>query len=163
MRSFYRLSFLKGFLEHPGQVATLCPSSGFLAARLLRIGDFEEARVVVELGAGTGTLTRPILRAMPRASRLLAVEVNGRFVHVLRDIPDSRLVVKHHSADDLNRLLRSSELAQPDVIVTGVPFSMLTFSKARHLLEQIWSALAPGGQLIAYQTRGRLAKLAEDF
>ena len=52
------IAFLKGFLQHPDQVGSVIPSSGFLEQRLIRSAALAQARCVVELGPGTGGTTR---------------------------------------------------------------------------------------------------------
>ena len=52
-----RLAFFQGFLKKPGQVGSIIPSSRFLERRIVRAAGIERARLVVELGPGTGGTT----------------------------------------------------------------------------------------------------------
>ena len=58
------LEFFKGFLKNPREVGSVIPSSRFLTRRTLECGDIAHARVIVELGPGTGVLTRHALQRM---------------------------------------------------------------------------------------------------
>ena len=51
--------FLQAFLKSPRVIASVFPSSSFLERRVVRAADVGSARAVVELGAGTGGITRP--------------------------------------------------------------------------------------------------------
>ena len=71
-----KLAFLRGFLQHPDLVGSVIPSSRFLTKRLASVITLTKARTVVELGPGIGNTTRALLDALPRASRLVAIEIN---------------------------------------------------------------------------------------
>ena len=74
-------TFLQEFVRHPRQVASVVPSSRFLERRIVEAAGIRSAKVVVELGPGTGGTTRAILRSPAHGvlSRSLAVlEYEGR-------------------------------------------------------------------------------------
>ncbi|MGH8678395.1 MAG: class I SAM-dependent methyltransferase [Burkholderiales bacterium] len=153
------LAFFLGFLRHPNLVGSVIPSSRFLERRLVDIAAAANAKLVVELGPGTGGTTRAILDALPGDSRLLALEVDPEFVALLRSEADSRLIVHLGSAMDLNEVLALYRLPQPDVVVSGIPFSTMPLTVGRKILGEVWDCLAPGGRFIAYQFRDRVAIL----
>lgn len=154
-----RLTFFQEFLRQPEQVGSVIPSSRFLEARLVRVAGIGQARLVVELGPGTGGTTRALLRALPQAGRLLAIELSPRFVERLRNSGDPRAIVHHGSAADLPAILAAHDLEAPEVILSGIPFSTMPAAVGRQILESVWSSLAPGGRFIAYQLRGHVAAL----
>lgn len=55
-------------------VAAVAPSSRHLAAAMVKPLPLSETRVAVELGAGTGMMTRALLRELPRESSLLVLK-----------------------------------------------------------------------------------------
>ena len=69
------LCFLRGFLAHPGKVASVIPSSGALQHQLSSLNCIKQAETVVELGPGTGSTTHAMLEGMQTSSRLLGVEL----------------------------------------------------------------------------------------
>src|SRR3974377_115511 len=75
--------FLREYMRNPRATASVCPSSPALSRRMAESIDFRRARTVVELGAGTGAVTREILGRLPRTGRLFAVDNNPRFVEHL--------------------------------------------------------------------------------
>ena len=81
-----RLIFFQAFLKRPREVASIVPSSRFLMRRAVRAAHLESARVVVELGPGTGGTTRALLRAMTRDARLVAIEINLRFARTIEAV-----------------------------------------------------------------------------
>ncbi len=158
----HAVAFFKGFLRHPRIVGSVIPSSRFLAQRILRLARLHSARTIVELGPGTGPITRAMLAVMTPHARLLCIEIDDAFASALRREPDPRLVVHHGSALELSDALREPALPAPDVVVSGIPFSTMPAEMGRRILEQVWQTLAPGGRFIAYQFRGEVARLGRE-
>ena len=154
-----RRAFFQEFLRHPEQVGSVVPSSRFLEAKLVRIARIPSARLVVELGPGTGGVTRAVLAALPPGARLLAVEINSEFARLLQGQRDPRLIVHSGSAVELAAILRQHGLARPDVVLSGIPFSTIPQAQGERIIAAIWEALAPGGSFVAYQLRARVAEL----
>lgn len=157
-----RRAFFQEFLRHPEQVGSVVPSSRFLEARVVRTAGVADAKLVVELGPGTGGITRAVLNALPRDSKLLAVEINEEFARLVRREPDPRLIVHCGSAVDLPEILAQHGLASPDVILSGIPFSTMPAEIGSRILAAVWEALAPGGRFVAYQLRARVAELGRE-
>ncbi|MCU0561518.1 MAG: methyltransferase domain-containing protein [Desulfobacterales bacterium] len=157
-----RFAFFKGFLRHPSAVGSIIPSSRFLERRLVDIGGIARRRMVVELGPGTGGTTLALLNALPRSSRLLAVEVNPEFFARLQTIADPRLEVHLGSAEHIGQALAQHGWQRPDAVVSGIPFSNMPAECGRRILRAIWACLAPGGCFVAYQFMKRVAELAHE-
>ncbi len=154
-----RFAFLQGFLQHPRQVGSIIPSSRFLERRVVRSARVREAELVVELGPGTGGITRALLRAMSGSARLLAVEINAKFASVLRRWHDPRLVVHEGDARRLAEALACHALPAPDVVLSGIPFSTMRRPVGLSILQAVHDVLAPGGRFVAYQVRDRVETL----
>ena len=157
-----RLAFFRGFLERPRQVASIIPSSRFLERRLIRATRAGEAKLIVELGPGTGGTTRALLSAMDPAARLVAIEINPRFVEVLDRWPDERLTVRQGSATDITKILDDLGLGAPDLVVSGIPFSTMARPLGLEILRAVRDSLQPGGAFVAYQVRDRVHTLGRE-
>lgn len=157
------LAFLLGFLRRPGLVGSVVPSSRFLERRLVNIADIAKARLVVELGPGTGGTTRAILDALPKDARLLAIEIDPRFASLLRADPDPRLTVQLGSAEQIREILAAHGLSQPDAIISGIPFSTMPPLLGQRILHVLWHCLAPGGRFVAYQFREQVALIGREL
>jgi phospholipid N-methyltransferase len=155
----HRMAFLQGFLKSPKQVGSIIPSSRFLERRIVRAAEIGRASLVVELGPGTGGTTRALLRALSPKARLLAIEIDPRFVELLRRMPDPRLIVHEGSASEIEDALRKHALPAPDVILSGIPFSTMAHSVGEQILRSVYDALEPGGLFVAYQVRDRVESL----
>ncbi|HKJ25835.1 MAG TPA: methyltransferase [Myxococcota bacterium] len=158
-----RIEFLRGFLRKPKEVGSIIPSSRFLERRIIGSAEVGKARVVVELGPGTGGTTRALLRAMAPDARLLAIEINPRFVRHLRtQVADARLTVLEGSAADVGRVLAAEGLEGADVILSGIPFSTMPRPLGLEILGAVREALRPGGRFVAYQFRDRVEALGRE-
>ncbi|NLV24284.1 MAG: methyltransferase domain-containing protein [Deltaproteobacteria bacterium] len=155
--------FFQGFLRHPELVGSVIPSSRFLEKKLVETAHVGKARLIVELGPGTGGTTKAFLKALPKGGRLLAVEINPDFVEVVRSNGDSRLVVHQGSAEYIRDILNQYSLPAPDAVISGIPFSTMPPSLGKRIIQEVWAALAPGGCFVAYQVRGKVADLGQEF
>ncbi len=157
-----RAAFFRGFLKRPREVGSIVPSSRFLEQRINRVIDAAHAKMVVELGPGTGGTTRRVLAELPADSILLGVDTNPAFVARLQALADPRLVVQQGSAEALAAVLRGHDLPRPDVVFSGIPFSTMPAATGRAIIAEIWRLLAPGGRFMAYQFRPDVAELGRE-
>jgi phospholipid N-methyltransferase len=147
-----RLQFLKQWMRNPRELGSITPSSRFLTRELMSQIDFANARYIAELGPGTGVFTAEILRLLHPESRLLAVDTNAAFVeHLRREFPDPRLTVREASAEHLDQLVAEAGWPHADVVVSGIPYSLLPRSLTRSILEAAQRSLVDGGLLVGYQ------------
>ena len=84
-----------------GVTGTLVPSTRYVSEKMTERVDFSRDLNIVELGAGTGVITKNILSKMSENSRLFTFEVNKNFVHDLKSIKDSRLKIVIKSAEGI--------------------------------------------------------------
>jgi len=136
------LLFFAQSVRHPLRLGVPLPSCERAAHTVSRELASRPAERVVELGAGTGSLTRGILRALRPGNMLLCVEKEKRFCELLASRFNGRVKVVHGDAWELNSIIRGTPWEKPDVIVCSVP---LTGRAARRLCEQIAEALPNDG------------------
>src|SRR5688500_14551694 len=144
-----RLRFLRAFVANPRQVGAVLPTSRAAVRDMLDMADVPGARLVVELGAGTGVQTGEVLARMRRDARLLAVEIDPRLADLLEQrFDDPRLQVIRDSAEHLESHLDGE---QADVLVCALPFTSLEPDVRRRILDQLPLALAPRGVALVIQ------------
>ena len=144
-------TFFQGFLKSPKVVAAALPSSRFVERRLLRAGDPSTAKVIVELGGGTGGTTRSLLKAMRADAKLIVIEYTENFIDTLKAIDDERLEVVHGCASRIGDILEERGIAGADMVVSGIPFSTMPPELGEKIAEAVSRALSPGGRFVAYQ------------
>ena len=159
----HRLAFFRGFLERPKEVGSVIPSSRFLEKRIVRSAALSEAKIVVELGPGTGGTTRALLRSLAPDAKLLAIEINPHFAKLLSEhIDDPRLIVHEGSATDIPAALEAHGLPAPDVILSGIPFSTMPRAIGLEILASVRETLSPEGRFVAYQFRDVVETLGRE-
>ena len=150
--------FLRGFVRNPAQVGSIIPSSRQLEQRLVRSARLREARMVVELGPGTGGTTAAFLQAMGATAQLLAIELDTEFHQGLHaSIHDPRFNIELGSAERLAEFLSARWLPAPDAIISGIPFSTMPPGVSDRVASTIARVLRPGGRFVAYQVRGHVS------
>jgi len=158
------VEFLRGFIRHPAQVASVIPSSHHLEHRLVRCARISEARTVVELGPGMGGTTTALLQAMRPSARLVAIELDSVFHrHLCTSRRDPRLVAELGSAERLEEFLAAHRVAAPDAIVSGIPFSTMPSEVSSRIAAAVAQALRPGGCFVAYQVRAHVTRFVTPY
>ncbi len=149
--------FARGFAGNWRQVGSVVPSSPWLVDALLEPIDWGAARRVVELGPGTGVVTRALLKRLDPAAVLLAVEANADFAAYLRaTIRDPRLVIVTGDAAALGAHLAAAGVDRCDAVVSSLPLLSMTARDRRHSLAAAAEALGDDGVFVAYQYTRRL-------
>lgn len=107
--------FLGQMLRRPTQVVALAPSSAAVARKMTE-GLENTTGPVVEIGPGTGSFTRAILKRGVAPERLTLLETNLEFCKALkREFPG--VTVMNRPAQDI----RDLGLRGIDAVVSGVP------------------------------------------
>jgi len=145
-----KVRFFRSFLANPRQVGAILPTSRRAVRDMLDMANFEQARCVAELGAGTGVYTEEILKRLRPDARLLAFELDPTLVATLSErFDDPRLRVINDSAENVENYLEDG--SKVDIIVSGLPFTSLPEPVKRNIFKQVARVLAPGGTMVAIQ------------
>lgn len=139
--------FLGKFLRHGTAIASLAPSSRWLARATVRNVDWSRSRIVVELGAGTGPITRVIAERARPETRVLVVERDPDFLQRLHERFEAvaNLEIIDADACDLGRLLAERGIQQVDHIISGLPVPSFSQPRQRQLFRAVREALSPEG------------------
>jgi phospholipid N-methyltransferase len=141
--------FLGEFLKAPGSIGAIAPSSPQLADSITEAAGVRQARVIVELGPGTGALTAAILRKRQPGSTYIAIEANASFVEEMKQrFPG--VLVHHDSAVAIRRYVEAAGHSHCDCIVSGLPFATFPDTLQDELLAAIHEALDTGGRFTTF-------------
>lgn len=91
-----------------------------IAERMVQAATLPEAALVLEIGPGTGVLTRALLKA---GHRVVAIEADGELVSELEasfkdELASGKLVLTHMDA----RVFNPSEVREPYALVANIPY-----------------------------------------
>ena len=144
-----KVRFFRSFLANPRAVGAILPTSRRTVRDMLDMADFERARTVVELGAGTGVYTEEVIARLRPDARFLAFEVDPNLIATLSGrIEDPRLQVINDSAENVGDYLDGAKV---DVVVSGLPFTSLPPPVKRNVFGAMRNVLAPDGVMVAIQ------------
>ena len=133
--------FLRSLVSDPRGVGAVAPSGRSLG-RLMARGCGPGARVV-EVGPGTGALTRAILDTGVSENDLCLVERDERFVEILRGhFPAARTV--HGDATAIGEHLEDLT-SRVDFIISSLPLLLFPDASKRSLLTAAFSLLGENG------------------
>jgi phosphatidylethanolamine/phosphatidyl-N-methylethanolamine N-methyltransferase len=139
--------FLGKFLRHGTKIASLAPSSPWLSRATIHNVDWPNASVVVELGAGTGPITRAIAEKAPPSCRVLAIERDPDFARLLQErfanLPNFEIL--EADVRDLARLLADRGIARADYIISGLPVPSFPKDLQHDLFNVVRQVLKPDG------------------
>jgi phosphatidylethanolamine/phosphatidyl-N-methylethanolamine N-methyltransferase len=143
------LRFFLHWLRRPGQVGALMPSGPVLAAALAAEVDTEAPGTVVELGPGTGCVTRALLEAGVEPGQLVAIERNASFCKLFRE-RFSEVRIVSGEAQALEQLLQQAGVGPVKAVVSSLPLLSMTSAYRRAVLYQIAAVLGAEGVLVQY-------------
>ncbi|PZO82421.1 MAG: SAM-dependent methyltransferase [Mesorhizobium amorphae] len=141
------IRFFKGWMDQPKAVGAVLPTSAITARRMASVADPRSRLPVLELGPGTGVVTRAILEHGVAPERLVCVEYSPEFTEHLRNrFPAVRVV--EGDAFDLDKTLADMAGQKFDAVISAVP--LLSFPVERRIpyLEAVLDRLAPGRPMV---------------
>ncbi len=157
------IQFLKEGIRNLRTVGTLTRSSKYLCRKMVSHVDFAKAKVIVELGAGDGVITRHILKRMAPDARLLSFEVLPSLAEVLRSINDDRLIVINDSAEHLGKYLEQYGFDGVDAVISAIPFVALPDELAYRIVGECKKYMKPGAPYIQVHYSLLAKKIYEDI
>jgi len=141
-------TFFRAAYENLTQTGSFVESSSRLATRMTRIINFSKPTHIVELGAGTGSITRHLLNQMCAGSQLTAFEINPQLFYKLYSLQRPQFIAVN---DDVCRLRRYVCNNTADYVISGLPLANINIRTKEHILEAVRSVLKPGGFYIQFQ------------
>jgi phosphatidylethanolamine/phosphatidyl-N-methylethanolamine N-methyltransferase len=146
------LKFFRGWIDKPRAVGSIVPTSSVTARRMASIIDTRSGLPVLEVGPGTGVITKAILARGVKPSELYTVEYSHDFVtHLRRNYPDINVI--EGDGFNLDDTLGDRRDTVFDSVVSGVP--LLNFPVARRVayLENLLKRI-PQGRPVVQLTYG---------
>ncbi|MGI6460992.1 MAG: class I SAM-dependent methyltransferase [Candidatus Hydrogenedentales bacterium] len=148
--------FFRQFVAHPKEVGAFAASSRYLAAAVTDAAGVQDADVVVEFGAGTGTISRVVVTRLRADATFFSLEINPDFVEVCRKcLPGLEII--EGSAVDTPRYLKEHGKDFCDSIVSGLPWAAFDETLQDRLLDATLNALRPGGKFATYMYLSSMA------
>lgn len=151
------LKFFKGWIDKPKAVGSIVPTSSTTARKMASVVNPNAGLPVLEVGPGTGVITRAILAQGVKPENLYAVEYSPDFVRHLRQLYPGVNVIEG-DAFNLDATLGDKSGLTFDSVVSGVP--LLNFPVAQRIayVESLLDRI-PTGRPIVQLTYGPLSPI----
>jgi len=141
-------SFLKALAHNPRETGAIFPSSRFLAKEMAAHVVKNQAGVVVELGAGTGVVTKALLQAGIQPNNIIVIESSPSMVKKLRRRFPTIQIIEGNAAELITLL--AHEKREVHTIISSLPLRSLPKSVTQTILQQINTLLASNGRYIQF-------------
>lgn len=143
------IRFFKGWIDGPKAVGAIMPTSTVTARSMASVIDPASGLPVLELGPGTGVITRAILARGVAPSNLVSIEYSQDFHARLKvDFPGVRFI--RGDAFDLDATLGELSTSLFDSVISGIPLLNFPMSKRVGLIEKLLDRLPPGRPVVQF-------------
>ena len=140
--------FFRRWLANPLQMGSIVPSSPALCKRIAAQTKAAPDQIVVELGAGTGVVSRALIDAGLAPDKLHVVEIVPEMAHHLRAaLPGAQVI--EGDARRLPYLIPAQFHGKIGTVVVGIPLVLLPVAEQRRFINAI-EAVAPRQGFILY-------------
>ncbi|HEX9465135.1 MAG TPA: methyltransferase domain-containing protein [Alphaproteobacteria bacterium] len=154
------LLFFRRWIANPLKVGALLPSSPALARVVARNVDIGAEDAVIEVGAGTGSITKGLIARGIPPERLFVIEIDSDMCTYLRkQLPHVQVI--HGDAGRLSEIVPSRWHGKVSTVVSGIPMITLPVDAQRRLIRSWFSILKPGGKMLQY-TYSLVSPIPED-
>ncbi|NNH63295.1 phospholipid N-methyltransferase PmtA [Rhizobium laguerreae] len=152
------IRFFRGMMQGPKTVGSIVPTSSITAKRMASVIDIHSGLPVLELGPGTGAITKAILGRGVRPENLVAIEYSTDFhKHLQRTYPGVHFI--NGDAFDLQKTLGDFSDQMFDSVVSGIPLLNFPMAKRISLLESLLDRL-PAGRPMVQISYGAISPIA---
>ncbi len=144
--------FWQRTIQNPLQVCSLFPSSPFVGRAMTDVlGDRINSHIN-ELGAGTGAVTRQLIRNGVEPQKLTLIEIDAQLGgHLRRRFPDTDVVIG--SAQDLAKLWRERNGGSVGAIVSTLPMRLFSKKLIYLVMKNSLQVLEDGGMFVQFTYR----------
>lgn len=140
--------FFRRWLANPMQMGSIVPSSPALCRRIVQQTRCAADEFVVELGAGTGVMSRALLDSGLPPHQLVVIEIVPDMAdHLRRVLPGA--TVLQGDARLLPDILPAHVLGRIGTVICGIPLVLLPLAEQRRFISAI-GAVAPGRGFLHY-------------
>jgi phosphatidylethanolamine/phosphatidyl-N-methylethanolamine N-methyltransferase len=159
----------KQVLRDPKSLGTVAPSSKFLGQCLVESAELEPGQRIMEIGAGTGPLTKWILPKVDPNSFVI-LEPNQELAAVIRERFNG-VTVWEEKVQDLETICSENEWGEVDRVLSSLPWSLFSEEELESGVQAISSILNKDGRVLTlvyshaqyFQTSIKLEKLFNKF
>ncbi len=130
------IEFLQAFLKNPLKVGSIAPSSPELAQQMVAGIRPNEESVVLELGVGTGAITKFLQEIVPSRESYLGIEIDRKLVKSLKENFPALKIVRGNACDTFS-IYQKTGFGKVGYIICCLPFVSLPNDVGEKILAEI--------------------------
>lgn len=153
-----KIVFLRAWVKNPRRTGAITPSSPALGAFMCRYVVSKDTGYIIEIGAGTGRLTKSLLKGGIPPERLYVIEYEKDLCRFLRKTLPGVNVIEGNALE-LAFLLPSEVIGNVHTVISGIPLMNFSEFEKEKLVKSCFRVMEPGGQLLQF-TYGLLSPLS---
>jgi len=151
------IRFFKGWKRDKKGVGALLPTSSVTARRMTDVIDPDSGLPVLELGAGTGVITKAILERGITPQNIVSIEYAPHFYELLRaKFPE--VDMRNGDVFELDEVLGDRRAETFDCVISAVPMLSFPLERRIDLMKHLLSRI-PRGRPVVQITHGPLSPL----
>ena len=130
------IEFLQAFVKNPLKVGAIAPSSTDLARKMLDGIAPNEDNIILELGVGTGAITKHLRQILPNEDSYLGIELDkGLVKHLRKSYPG--LNFSYGNALEAGEIHARSGLGKVGAVICCLPFVTMPNEIGENILDEI--------------------------
>ena len=138
--------FVKAAFRDPKNVSTIFPSMKFLAQSLITHSGMAPGHNVLELGCGSGAITRHIMAQRQSLNSYVGVEIDKSLVEFLKKTYSTETFL-NISADSLKGHIEDESI---DTVICSLPWTLFAGDLQESIIKEIIRVLKPGGKFTTF-------------
>ena len=144
------IQFLQAFLKNPAKVGAITPSSPELAQKMVKGIEPDAGNIILELGVGTGAITKYLQDILPNEKSYLGIELDRSMVKSLRkNYPELKIVCGN--ATETFSIHQKSGLGKVGFVICCLPFVSLPNEVGETILLEIDKFMQQGCTFCTFQ------------
>lgn len=141
--------FFYEYIKNPKQIGALCPSSKKLSSVMIKSLDLNQAKSIIEIGPGTGIFTKDILKYKHQNTSFFTIEMNSKMAIKLGQKFEN-LDIEIGNARNILSFLSQRQMTEVDIVISGIPWSLLKPFEQDRLLLAIYKSLKNNGYFATF-------------
>jgi phosphatidylethanolamine/phosphatidyl-N-methylethanolamine N-methyltransferase len=143
------IRFIRGMMAQPKTVGAIMPTSARMAARMASIIDTGSGLPVLELGPGTGVITKAILATGVKPENLVSIEYSTQFYeHLVDKYPGVNFI--NGDAFDIAETLKPFAGQKFDCVISGIPLLNFPMHRRVSLIESLLDLMPAGRPVVQF-------------
>ncbi len=154
--------FVKRVFKNPRQLGAVFPSSNALGSFIAEHVDAKASSPILELGGGTGSLTKAMLKCGVDPQRLYIIEIDLELCAFLKGkFPQCHVL--HGCATKLEELLPKTVIGEIHTTVSGLPLLNMPKEVRKDIMSSTFNVMDQHGSILQYTYSPKASFPAEEY